>query len=114
MEIKVGAGKNAMISQPMAGKSDEEIISTREAAKEYLESLGYRFVNTLFDNDFYSAETMEAAGVKHVQLRYLAESLKNMSRCDAAYFCKGWDSARGCLIEHRVAQEYGVDILYEE
>lgn len=33
--------KIAMISQPMAGKSDEEIKAARESAKMHLEALGY-------------------------------------------------------------------------
>ncbi len=37
-----------------------------------------------------------------------------MSLCHAAYFCKGWESARGCRIEHATAQAYGLDIIYEE
>ena len=49
-----------------------------------------------------------------ISIYYLAKSLENMSLCDAVYFCKGWDDARGCSIEHSVAFAYGLDILYEE
>lgn len=34
----------AMISQPMAGKTDGEIAKTRERAKAKLEEMGYEFV----------------------------------------------------------------------
>ena len=37
-----------------------------------------------------------------------------MSLCHAAYFCKGWEKARGCRIEHEAATAYGLTILYEE
>lgn len=40
-----------MISQPMAGKTDEEIVETREKAKAELEELGYEFINTLFTDE---------------------------------------------------------------
>ena len=33
--------KKAMLSQPMAGKTDEEIIATREQAIKILEAKGY-------------------------------------------------------------------------
>jgi len=33
--------KKAMLSQPMAGKTDEEIVSTREKAIKILEEKGY-------------------------------------------------------------------------
>lgn len=37
----------AMLSQPMAGKSEEEIRATREKAIKALEAKGYEIVNTL-------------------------------------------------------------------
>ena len=37
-----------------------------------------------------------------------------MSRCNAVYFCKGWENARGCKIEHDAAVAYGLKIIYEE
>lgn len=65
----------AMISQPMAGKTDGEIAETRERAK--------------------------------------AKSLENKSLCHVAYFCKGWEKARRCRIEHDAAVAYGLEVLYE-
>lgn len=31
-----------------------------------------------------------------------------------AYFCKGWENARGCRIEHDAAVAYGLEVLYED
>lgn len=106
--------KKAMLSQPMAGKTDEEIAATRERAIAALESRGYEIVNTLFTDEFYSAEAMKERGVVQIPLAFLAKSLTNMSLCHAAYFCKGWEHARGCRIEHEAAQAYGLKIIYEE
>ena len=50
--------KKAMLSQPMAGKTDEEIIATREQAIKALEAKGYEIVNTLFTDEWYSNEKM--------------------------------------------------------
>lgn len=104
----------AMFSQPMAGKSDDEIVATREKAVAVLEARGYSVVNTLFTDDWYNSEQMAARGVVQIPLCFLAKSLENMSLCHAAYFCKGWENARGCRIEHEVAKAYGLEILYEE
>ena len=104
----------AMLSQPMAGKTDEEIIATRERAIKALSEKGYEIVNTLFTDDWYSKEQMVKRGVVQIPLCFLAKSLENMSLCHAAYFCKGWEKARGCKIEHDAAVAYGLDILYEE
>ena len=87
----------AMLSPPMGGKTDEEIIATRERAIAALTEKGYEIVNTLFTDP----------------LCFLAKSLENMANCHASYFCKGWEQARGCRIEHAAAEAYGLDIIYE-
>ena len=104
----------AMLSQPMAGKTQEEIIAARERAITALEARGYEVVNTLFTSEWYSKESMEKRGVVNIPLCFLAKSLENMTLCHAAYFCKGWEQARGCRIEHEAAKAYGVKIIYEE
>ena len=103
----------AMLSQPMATKTEEEIIETRERAIQKLEEMGYEVVNTLFTDEWYSIESMNKRGVENVPLCFLAKSLENMSLCSAVYFCKDWENARGCKIEHEVAKAYGIKIIYE-
>ena len=78
----------AMLSQPMNGKTNEEIIATREKAIAVLKEKGYEIVNTLFTDEWYSREKMEERGVVQIPLCFLAKSLENMSLCLAAYFCK--------------------------
>ena len=98
----------------MAGKTQAEIVSTREKAIASLEANGYEVINTLFTDEWYSKEKMEERGVVQIPLCFLAKSLENMSLCHTAYFCKGWKQARGCKIEHDAAMAYGLDIIYEE
>lgn len=104
----------AMLSQPMAGKTDEEIKATREKAITSLKEKGYDIVNTLFTDEWYSSDAMKERGVIQIPLCFLAKSLTNMSLCHAVYFCKGWKNARGCKIEHDAAVAYGLEIIYEE
>lgn len=106
--------KKAMLSQPMAGKTEEEIKEAREKAITILIGMGYDIVNTLFTDEWYSRENMVKRGVVQIPLCFLAKSLENMSLCHAAYFCKGWENARGCRIEHEAAKAYGLEILYEK
>jgi hypothetical protein len=106
--------EKAMLSQPMAGKTEQEIVETRNHAIASLKSAGYEIVNTLFTDEWYSKEAMEERGVVQLPLCFLAKSLENMSLCHAAYFCKGWENARGCRIEHEAAKAYGLKIIYEE
>lgn len=105
--------KKAMLSQPMAGKSEPEIRTTRAKAIKALKSRGYEVVNTLFTDEWYSNEKMAERGVVQIPLCFLAKSLENMSLCHAAYFCKGWEKTRGCKLEHEATVAYGLDIIYE-
>lgn len=100
----------AMLSQPMNGVSDTEIRTVRDRAFAELQKKGYRVVDTLFSGlpDDYPGEAYP-----NRPLFFLANSLLAMSSCEAVYFCKGWEQARGCCIEHEAAEAYGLDIIYE-
>ena len=104
----------AMLSQPMNGKTEEEIVATRGKAIQALETQGYELVDTYFNDEWSIKETMESKGVVQIPVRFLAKSLEKMSLCNAVYFCKGWEQARGCRIEHEVAVAYGLNVIYEE
>ena len=86
----------------------------REGVSGILKEKGFEIVNTLFTDEWYSKEKMAERGVVQIPLCFLAKSLENMSLCHAAYFCKGWENARGCKIEHEAAKAYGLEIIYEE
>lgn len=97
--------KTAMISLPMNGRSDDAIKADIERSSEYLKSYGFdTIVNTMFEDD---------PKVKHPAVWYLGNALIKMSSCDAVYFMRGWEDARGCQIEHAVAEKYGLEIIYE-
>lgn len=104
----------AMLSQPMNGKSEEEIVATRNRAISFLKEKGYEIVNTLFTDEWYSDDSLKKRGVVQIPLCFLAKSLENMSLCHAVFFCKGWENARGCRIEHEAAKDYGLEIIYEQ
>lgn len=101
----------AMISQPMAGLTEYEINETRANAENVLVSRGYTVVESRVEE---TMKEMYGRGVVHVPLCYLAKSLEKMAECDAVYFCRGWESARGCRIEFTAASQYGLTVMFEE
>jgi hypothetical protein len=102
-----------MISQPMAGKTAKEIKETREKAIKLFKEKGYEFVNTYFTDEWYSNEKMKERGVEQIPLCFLAKSIENMCLCNIVYFAKGWENTRGCKIEHEIAKQYDLIIMYE-
>jgi len=102
-----------MISQPMGGKTDEEIYEVKIKATEHLTAEGHLVVDTYFNDYEFSDESLANKGVVNIPVYFLGESIKQMSKCDAVYFCEGWEDARGCIVEHGVAKAYGLKIMYE-
>lgn len=99
--------KKLFISQPMRGKTDEEILAVRQRAIESVErELGEKVevIDSFFQN--------VPAEVK--PLWYLAKSLELLSTADVAYFAEGWGEARGCRIENTCAIEYGIELVIED
>lgn len=100
--------KKLFISQPMKGKTDEEILAERQRAIEKAEKqLGEKV--ELIDSFF-----QEAPEVKTKGLYYLGKSLELLATADVAFFCKGWPEYRGCRVENTCAIEYGVPLVIED
>ncbi|MCD8381540.1 MAG: DUF4406 domain-containing protein [Clostridiales bacterium] len=99
--------KKLFISQPMNGKTDEEILATRKAAVEAAEREIGEHVEVL--ESFFQGAPHEAN-----PLWFLGESLKLLGQADVAYFAQGWESARGCRIEHEAAIAYYTETIIED
>lgn len=95
--------KKVMISQPMKGKTKEQINAERESVVKELFEKGYETIDTVF------AESPEEAQNK--PLWYCSKSIEAMSTVDAMYFMEGWKDARWCKFEHQIAEAYGVEII---
>ena len=87
-----------MISQPMMGKTNEQIKQEREELVRQLEEQGYEVVDTVFEN---------APANEDVAIYMLSKSIRYIGKVDGVVFMKGWENARGCRIEHQVAIDYG-------
>lgn len=89
------------ISQPMRGRTDEEILKQREQAIEYITeqypSERIEILQSYFDDE----ETNP--------LKLLARSLYVLADADVVCFCPGWTQARGCRVEYDCAKEYDIE-----
>ena len=96
--------KRVFISCPMNGKTDAEIREAREhgkalAEKELKEPV--EIIDSLFEpND--------------KPLKLLARALALLADADVAVFTNGWSEARGCVIEHTCAEQYGIGYVITE
>ena len=92
----------------MNGKTDKEILETRE-----------RIIKELIENKFevvdsYFSDYNIPNDITNKQIYLLSKAIAEMSKCDYIYFAKDWDKCRGCIVEHYIAEKYGLTILLEE
>lgn len=92
-----------MISQPMMGRTNEELRKERESLVKELEKQNYKVLDTVFDD---APSDIDEA------IYYLAKSIEFVGKADIIVFMKGWEKARGCKIEHQVAVDYGKKVVY--
>lgn len=104
------------VSQPMNGRSREEVLRERGL---YLEA----FKKWMYDNIIKDEITRRACTFDIIEnydkpyapenaprLWYLADSLKLMSEADYVIFVPGWRKAKGCKVEMMCCKLY--DIRY--
>lgn len=95
------------ISQPMNGKTGKEIKEERlKIVSKLSETVDEPF--EVIDSFFESAPH----GAK--PLWFLGKSIELLSTADLVYFAKGWETARGCIIEHSCAVAYMVETIIAE
>lgn len=92
------------ISQPMKGKTNEEIKTERErliakARERYGEDI--EVIDSFFENAPADARP----------LWFLGKSLELLSTADVAVFAPDWKSARGCRVENHCAIVYGIEVM---
>ena len=95
------------ISQPMRGKSDEEIESEREDLIAIAKAVYAGRGEVEVIDSFFKGGLDVPAGAK-APLYYLSKSLELLATADVAIFAEDWREARGCRIEHECAAGYGV------
>lgn len=87
-----------MISQPMRGKTNEQIRQERAELVKQLEEEGHEVIDTIFE---------EAPADEDIAIYMLSQSIRYIGKVDAVVFMPGWEEARGCRIEYEVADNYG-------
>ena len=97
------------ISQPMAGRSQEEIEDERD---EVFAKVACMMSEERGEDCREVPSYFGPTGAAQMSpLELLGKSIELMAHADVAVFAPGWERARGCLIEHACALNYGVEIV---
>ena len=99
--------KRLFISQPMRGKTDEQILIEREIAISEAQRILGEEVTII--NSFFQGVCFEG----NLPLYLLGKSLELLATADAIYCAAGYEKARGCRVEKLCALEYGIPVIEE-
>ena len=112
--------KNIFISQPMTGKSEEEILATRQKEIEKIHQLFDADGVEINIIDSYIDDATRKYFEEHItdginwDIYWLSQSLERLALADTIWLCEGWEYSKGCNIELKCAIQYGLNIVYSE
>lgn len=91
--------KKLFISQPMRGKTPEEILQERERLISSVKDLFPEEIEVLdtYYQDFNGN-----------RVEFLGRSISDLGKADVAIFATGWEGFTGCRCEHDVCEAYGI------
>jgi hypothetical protein len=96
------------ISQPMNGKTQDEILAARAPVVQHFESEGYEVIDNV-------TSSFEPTGdPASFELQYLAENIRVLSNADVVFFMPGWECYHGCRMEHMLCDEYNKNAYVTE
>lgn len=102
----------------MTGKSEEEILATRQKAIDEIHQLASKYgeqVN-IIDSYIDDATRNEFQGrmgdAINWDIYWLSQSLQKLATADTIWLCEGWENSKGCNIEFACAIQYGLGIMY--
>ena len=104
------------VSQPMNGKSREEIESVFQEAvydiRTRLSGLTSDPIEILSTRNYVLPKNL--ARGRNERIACLSHAIEVMSRADIVYFCEGAEMSAGCASEHAIAKIYGLTIMRPE
>lgn len=95
------------ISQPMSGRTEEEILEERARIITHAKTYGVQSNQEveILDTFIQGAENVNA-------LFCLGHSIMMLSKANIAFFGDGWWESRGCQIEHECCDKYNIETHY--
>ena len=112
--------KNIFISQPMTGKSEEEILATRQEAIDKIHQLASKdgkqvnIIDSYIDDATRNEFQGRMGDAINWDIYWLSQSLQKLALADTIWLCDGWEYSKGCNVELECAIQYGLDIIYPE
>ena len=112
--------KNVFISQPMTGKSEEEILATRQKVIDKIHQLASKdgeqvnIIDSYIDDATRNEFQGRMGDAINWDIYWLSQSLQKLATANTIWLCDGWEYSKGCNVELECAIQYGLNIVYPE
>ena len=98
------------VSVPMNGREDSEVREEIDRIEALFRERFPELDDVKFVNNLNCKFNPEECG--NMPLAGLGQAIKKMGFCDGVIFAEEYSKARGCVVEEKVAVEYGLDRYY--
>lgn len=99
------------ISQPMNGKTIDEIREERLIAMEELMNKfpneEFQIIDTILPDPGLEPESRN-------RIFMLGRSIQLLADADLVYLSKGWQDSNGCMVEYEIAKRYNIKMIMSE
>ena len=102
----------------MTGKSEEEILATRQEAIDKIHQLfdadgeQVNIIDSYIDDATRNEFQGRMGDAINWDIYWLSQSLQKLAMADTIWLCEGWEYSKGCNIEFACAIQYGLGIMY--
>lgn len=99
--------KLVYLSHPFSGNESDNRTDARFMCSDLKEKHKEWCIINPLDNFWWT---------QNLKLTYeeiLAMCIEILQACDAIYLCLGWEKSKGCRAEKKIAEELGMEIIYE-
>ena len=104
----------------MTGKSEEEILATRQEAIDKIHQLVSKdgeqvnIIDSYIDDATRNEFQGRMGDAINWDIYWLSQSLQKLALADTIWLCDGWGHSKGCNVELECATQYGLDIVYSD
>lgn len=101
--------KKIYISGKITGLTQAEYTKAFAEAEARMKELGYATVNPVE----IEADAKAGASDAETYRAHLRADIVELTKCDAIYMLSSWQSSEGATLEHEIAKNLGLRIIYE-
>jgi hypothetical protein len=96
------------IAGKISGLVYEDALRAFVEAEDVVRGFGHEPVNPMRENG------LDGDGNEYAWAEYMKRDIPHLLRCDGIYLLPNWRDSKGARLEHYIAKELGMEVLYAQ